>query len=148
MSAEERSKWRDEAISLRHREWGFNCPMADIDFLAVEYNAGLPVAIVEYKQKRAQKPDIQHPTYRALKMLANRAGLPFMIVFYCDEIWWFHVYPINHIALKHYPKPVLMTEQEYVTSLYKLRSQCVETNIISKLNNVLEVQSEQAHKTA
>ena len=62
----ERTGWRDQALSDRHREWGFNCPSVDLDFLMVEYNIGLPVALVEYKNERAWMPDFRHATYRAL----------------------------------------------------------------------------------
>jgi hypothetical protein len=40
------SCWRDEAISQRHRLWGFNCPAVDIDFLMIEYDQGKPAACV------------------------------------------------------------------------------------------------------
>ena len=45
----ERNGWRDEAISLRHRLWGWDCPCVDIDFLLIEFDKSLPVALVEYK---------------------------------------------------------------------------------------------------
>lgn len=49
MSAYERSGWRDMELSGRHRIWGFNCPAVDLDFLMVEYNLGIAIAVVEYK---------------------------------------------------------------------------------------------------
>lgn len=133
MTAYERSGWRDQAISDRHRKWGFNCPAADLDFLAVEYNLGLPVAIVEYKHKQAKKPDLKHPTYRALTALANMAELPFMVVFYCNEEWWFKVYPINDMARQHFTKGQAMTEREYVTALYALRTREIERSVLAFL---------------
>lgn len=33
MTAQERTGWRDEEISARHRIWGVNCPAVDLDFL-------------------------------------------------------------------------------------------------------------------
>ena len=63
---QERTGWRDQAISLRHRTWGFNCPGVDFDFLMLEYSTGKPVAVVEYKHYRARMPDREHPNYRAL----------------------------------------------------------------------------------
>ena len=32
----ERTGWRDEEISRRHRLWGVSCAATDIDFLLVE----------------------------------------------------------------------------------------------------------------
>ena len=29
----ERTGWRDEKLSQRHRMWGWDCPAVDIDFL-------------------------------------------------------------------------------------------------------------------
>jgi len=31
-------------LSDRHRQWGDDCPMVDLDFLMCEYNHGVPVA--------------------------------------------------------------------------------------------------------
>jgi len=33
MTAHERTGFRDEALSRRHREWGINCPAVDVDWL-------------------------------------------------------------------------------------------------------------------
>jgi len=46
----ERTQWRDQKLSERHRAWGFNCPAIDIDFLMVEFHTGKPVAIIDYKR--------------------------------------------------------------------------------------------------
>lgn len=43
MSLMERTGWRDERLSRRHREWGFDCPMVDCDFIAVEFDHKEPV---------------------------------------------------------------------------------------------------------
>ena len=52
---EERSGWRDEMLSQRHRDWGFNCPAIDIDFLLIEYNSAKVKALVEYNMDEAFK---------------------------------------------------------------------------------------------
>jgi hypothetical protein len=63
MSAEERTGWRDEELSLRHRlYWGRDCPAVDVDFMLsdapemfddnfrlVEYYHSKPKALIEYK---------------------------------------------------------------------------------------------------
>ena len=48
---QERTNWRDEALSQRHRQWGWNCPGLDLDFVFLEYDKGRAVAVVEYKTK-------------------------------------------------------------------------------------------------
>lgn len=134
---QERTGWRDEKISARHREWGYNCPAVDIDFLVVEYNVGKPVALIEYKHEGAMMPNFNHPTYRAIKALADMSSLPFMVVFYNNESWWFRVYPQNDRARKIYKEATLLTEKVYVTSLYYMRNRVIEAEVLSKLSDKL-----------
>lgn len=62
MTAEERTGWRDQELSNRHRTWGHDCPAEDVDFLLdtqptmfndsfrlVEYYHARPKALIEYK---------------------------------------------------------------------------------------------------
>jgi hypothetical protein len=147
MTAYERTGWRDEAISGRHRQWGFNCPAVDLDFLVVEYNLGLPVGLVEYKHVNARMPDPQHPTYRALKDLAdNYAGgpLPFMLVFYRPDVWSFRVHPLNDVSRRFYAQSadfdgvsIHLTERRYVKSLYLMRSLKVDERVLSACRDTL-----------
>lgn len=136
MSAHERTGWRDQEISARHRRWGVNCPAADLDFLMVEYNHGLPVALVEYKHHRVKFPiDLRHATYRAIRALADGAGLPFLLAFYWPETWAFYVVPVNDIAAKYItPNRQRLSEQEFVRGLYRLRKMAVEARVIAGLN--------------
>ena len=141
----ERTNWRDERISARHRDWGFNCPAVDLDFLMVEYNHGLPVGLVEYKSYQARMPSYDHATYRALSALATGYSrvidgtrvhdpLPFLLVFYWADQWTFRVHPVNSEAKKHYSNPELMSEYDYVTRLYKLRRLTLAGELKHKLN--------------
>lgn len=132
----ERTGWRDEKISERHRMWGFNCPAVDLDFLMVEYNLGKPVGLIEYKHDGAQMPNLKHPTYRALTELANLAGLPFFIAFYHNEDWWFRIVPVNDLAKEVYVEQQAMSELEFVTSLYQMRRLVIEREVIAKLKTI------------
>jgi hypothetical protein len=118
--------FRDEALSRRHREWGFDCPAVDIDLLVVEYDSGLPKAIVEYKHERAPLPDMAnlHPSYRAIKTLCDwhtTGPLPFFLAYYWPETWSFKVYPMNHAARRYFTEGVWLTEREYVDVLHTIR---------------------------
>lgn len=118
--------------------WGCNCPAVDLDFLLVEYNIGKPVALVEYKHIGAWVPDIKHATYRALADLADGyrlEGLPFLITFYSNEDWWFRVHPINQMARKHFSDGQILTEREYVTTLYRIRAFKVKDDVLAKLSD-------------
>lgn len=136
----ERTGWRDQEISNRHRMWGFNCPCVDLDFLVVEYNIGKPVALVEYKAKGAREPLLDHATYRALKDLADGyrvSPLPFMVVFYRTDIWAFQVRPINNEAKKWFINKEVLTERDYVSRLYEMRSLTLKEGLLPHLVNVL-----------
>lgn len=131
---QERTGWRDQKISERHRMWGYNCPAVDLDFLVVEYNVGKPVGLVEYKHEGAAMPNFNHPTYRALSELANAANLPFLIAFYNNTQWWFKVFPVNTRAKAIFTSSETLSEKEYVTALYKMRSRIIELAVLNKLN--------------
>lgn len=134
MSEHERTGWRDEDISRRHRQWGFNCPAADLDWLVVEYSVGEPAALVEYKHNAAPMPNILHPNYQAQKKLANNSRIPCMIVFYSKVDWSMRVFPLNRFAEQHYEWGQVLSERQYVTSLYKLRCLAIQRKVLDRLN--------------
>lgn len=142
---QERTGWRCDAISERHRAWGFNCPAVDLDFVMAEFNHGKPVALIEYKHRWAREPNIQHSTYRALRALADGykdGPLPFVVVFYCPDDWWFRIIPVNEPATEHWKHCLgeKLTEQRFVKGLYLLRKQVLtqeDEAIIARLNGSL-----------
>lgn len=134
---QERTGFRDESISRRHRQWGFNCPAVDLDFLVVEYNLGLPVGLIEYKHHCARMPNMQHATYRALSALADgykNDPLPFLVVFYWPEIWAFRAYPVNDVARKWFREWEGLSEFEYVQRLYRMRRFTISQELTNRLN--------------
>lgn len=140
----ERTGWRDQALSQRHREWGWNCPAVDLDFLMAEYNHGKPCALIEYKHKSARAPELNHPTYQTLIALANgyiEGPLPCFIARYDPETWAFRVTALNDAARAHYgATDVWLTEQMFVDSLYRLRKLVLTDNdraAINRLNDGL-----------
>jgi len=143
----ERTGWRDAGISARHREWGFNCPACDLDFLMVEYNLGLPVGLIEYKHHCKSFPDLRHATYRALAALCNGYGstqggefirdpLPFLVARYWPDIWAFCVLPANEVALSAYRDGEYLSEYDFVSRLYRLRRLTLARALEGKLNRV------------
>lgn len=122
----ERTGWRDQKLSERHRLWGWDCPAVDIDFLMLEYDNGKAVALVEYKHQNAPMQKITHPTYQALIDLGNRAKIPVFNVRYADNFLWWIVTPLNKIAQHYLPEQKKMTEQEWVAFLYQLRGRKYE----------------------
>lgn len=135
--APERTGWRDQGLSTRHRQWGVGCPAMDIDLLMIEMDRSKVVAIVEYKGELAQPQVPTHPSYVALCDLGNRAGLPVFAVRYAHDFSWFRVVPLNHSAKAMMPTRKMMTERQYVTLLYNLRGIQPPEELIESLETAL-----------
>lgn len=117
----ERTGWRDERISLRHRAWGFDTPALDLDFLLLEYDRGKACALVEFKHELAKELRRGHPSMRALSDLATRAGIPAFVAHYADDFSVYRVVPLNEQARIWIPTEQRMSEEEWVGLLYRLR---------------------------
>ena len=130
----ERCGWRDEEISRRHRLWGVSCAAVDLDFLMLEFNYQEPVALVEYKHKKARRDNFKTGRYEALRKLCDgfhqekngawlHNPLVCIVAYYDPEDWSFIVTPLNDCARSHYShctgEP--LTEQRFVKSLHLLR---------------------------
>jgi hypothetical protein len=129
----ERTGWRDMNLSERHRLWGWDCPAVDLDFLFLEYDRGKAVALVEYKHERAKPQMPIHPTYQAMKDLADRAGVPFFACRYKGDFSEFLVVPLNENARKILPVRTPMSEAGWVSFLYMARGREVPTSIVDSL---------------
>ena len=121
----ERSGWRDERLSSLHRTWGWDLPMVDIDWLVTEYDSAMPAAIVEYKNEKAKPADPKHPSYRAIKWLADMAGIPFFACRYASDFSWWLVVPLNEKAKEFLRFRKKMTQEEYIHFMYSVRGKDV-----------------------
>lgn len=124
-TAKERTGWRDEGISRRHRKWGVECQMTDIDFFVIEYRCEYrvvsPVALIEYKNEHAPF-DLELLAYTAIRQVSDSANLPFFLVRYTSDFKTYRAIAMNAWAnARLAAKERQMTELEYVTFLYKLR---------------------------
>lgn len=135
MSQMERTGWRDEGISRRHRRWGAACYAVDIDFLLIEYaGGGNPAALVEYKNEHAQQQYVSNPNYQALIKLGNAANIPVIACRYKDDFSEYKVTPLNPAARQYLPDRKTLSEREYVTLLYKLRGVDVPESVLDGIN--------------
>lgn len=136
---DEGKQWSSEKISRRHREYGFNVPAFDIDFLLVEMHGGRPAALCEYKfMSQCGKIDIASPTFSALSILANAAAVPLLLTFYdYRPYWWFVVHPLNRHAYKLLGRiqPLLMSERAYVELLYRARGIVCPHQLLNTLDS-------------
>ena len=111
--------------------------MIDVDFLALEYDNGKPVALVEYKHEDADPQHSNHPSYRALCSLGDAAQVPVFGVRYAGDFSLWRVLPLNQVA-----KDILeyryhqMTESEYVAFLYRLRGRDVPADLFDAMLEV------------
>lgn len=130
----ERTGWRDEALSRRHRRWGWDCPAVDLDFLFLEYDHGKASAIVEYKNEHAAPQYASHPTYQAMIDLGDRAGIPVIACRYSDDFSMWKVVPLNREAKKIIPNRLDLDEAGWVRLLYKIRGYDVPESVLSGIN--------------
>lgn len=130
---QERSGWRDLALSQRHRRWGWDCPAVDLDFLFLEYDRGKAAALVEYKHENAAPQYASHPTYQAMIDLGTRAGIPVFACRYSDDFTSWAITALNAKAKEYLPERRTMTEPEWVTFLYKIRGYNVPQTVIDGL---------------
>lgn len=128
----ERTGWRDQSLSERHRRWGWNCPAVDLDFPMVEYDSGKVVALVEYKNEHAAPQKASHPTYQALCDLAERANIPFLVARYADDFSWFKAVPLNNSAKHFLPETQQMTEHDFVALLYRMRGREMPPGLLER----------------
>ncbi len=131
MTSYERSGWRDDSISKRHRTWGTDCPMVDIDTLWVEYTRARARAIVEYKHHAAGRQPVNDavrgfdPGSKAVSRLATAVDIPaFIVRYWPGEPWRFEVFPLNDIARDLVgPTSVDLDEVGWVRLLYQVRGE-------------------------
>ena len=129
----ERTGWRDEWISRKHREWGVCLPAVDVDFLLVEYLVSgarsFPCGFVDYKKLPGAEYGANKgsPNNDAVIWIADKCDLPFFIVKYYhnEDSSAFEVCPMNEIAsevlLKFDCHESPVSERDYVRLLNRLR---------------------------
>ena len=136
MAKAEKYGFRDLRLSSRHRLYGADCPMVDIDFLGVEYFSKTPKAIIEYKHIREIKPEWTQANYQTLINLGNMADLPVYVTLYDPDRWAFQVHAGNALAQRIINNPTVLNEQRYYAFLCYLRGIEPQENILRTLNEI------------
>jgi hypothetical protein len=125
MANVERTGWRDQALSARHRTWGKEFSAFDLDFILVEYDYRIPCALVEYKNESAPKQDMKSANNAALIMLGDMACLPVFCVRYAKDFSWWKIIPLNSWACafvdSNNERPI-MDEEGYKKFLLMVKS--------------------------
>lgn len=135
MTAHERTNWRDQNLSARHRLWGFDCPAIDLDFVLAEYDFGKPKALIDYKLRSSlDETPPASANLGTLARLGEMARLPAFIAYYRNTPrWQFRVFEINNIALGWLDQNgQLLDEDDYVRWLYRLRGREAPPHVLLK----------------
>ena len=130
---QERTGWRDEGISRRHRKWGVGCTAVDFDFLLLEYEFGRPCAIVEYKNEHAELQYASDNRYKALICLGDNSEIPVFACRYSDDYSKWGVTPLNEFAKNYVPERKIFDETEWVTLLYKIKGHEVTPDFLERM---------------
>lgn len=139
MSPNERTGWRDDSMSRRHREYGWYCATVDIDMLMVEYVNFEPRALVEYKHHLVTDPDLAHANMKVIAKLGDNyqpGAIPFFVARYWPDTWAYEVIPANIAAKRYLNGPTPMTERQYVELLHRIRSIPMPRSVSEKLLDI------------
>lgn len=149
-----------QQLSDRHRDWGDDVPVVDLDYLMAEFNHGVPVAIVDYKYHAADLAKTSAKTHETLSGFYDEQGrqIPFLIARYWPETWAFKVNPVNEAAtaffervqpklLAEYGEWIHLTEYQFVWLLYRLRKDALDIRdrrYLERLNKIMPPAEEDA----
>jgi len=142
-SMPERTGWRDEEISKRHRNfWGPGCHAIDLDFIMIEHHFGKVVALIDYKHHHAARPcenfREENKNFKACASMADKSEVPFMIVYYWPPTYAVRVYPGNTIADSYFRAPYQdLCERDFVSGLHQLREIVLTERIAANLHTEL-----------
>lgn len=136
----ERSGWRDQWISNRHRDFGWAL-CVDVDFLGIEYDYGVPVCLIEYKHFHADiklsSSQMKAQKYMAdnLRMPDGSFGMPFFVVAYYPEHHNYHVIPMNDAAkaIPNCSVAKTWSERNFVKLLYWMRKKNCPQEILDQM---------------
>lgn len=122
MGINERTGWRDEAFSKRHRFYGKKLGLVNIDGVwCFSAGNGLPKALVEFKNENAEPLSRESYEFKVLFNLAQKSELPAFIIRYKSNFSEYMVTPINGKAKIILDKRTIFTELEYVKFEYRAR---------------------------
>lgn len=142
MSTEEKLKKRDLTYHIHRRTYGRLLVAEDIDMIDFDLN-DKPVLVQELKHGNVNV--IRLADLTKFRNVANALEVPFMItVYFCLKNKNGSLYPIHagedivpdHVQYYCYtpdnllvPQPTMLTEQEYVDLLYRVRGFCPVQNL-------------------
>lgn len=129
----ERSFYRDRSISIRRRIWG---PLSATDIDWLEYGKNnQPVCLIEQKSEHSNYKRGNTSPMKALQNMAKLACLPLFGIVSQTHLNWIKVFPLNDMAKNFLQKPEMMSEEQYVSFLYRLRGLQINEYQKEKIKN-------------
>ena len=116
---------RDMWLRDRHRTWGSNVPMMDMDGLLWEYDNRLVIGLIEYKHKHAAR--LEGAELETILTTAERLAVPAYEVRYLDDDDepLFHVEPLNPLGRLFGHPSGWVSEDDYIRFLHEIRGRTV-----------------------
>lgn len=134
MSRPEMTHARDMTFHIARREFGFNIPVTDLDFL--EFDNFEPVLLWEAKSIKSHWRDGKRTAgMKAQWNLAKRANVPYVVVEHNED--WSEV-TVCKVGNWERMQPIILSEQamtlkQFVSWLYEVRDRDIER----ELGNIL-----------
>lgn len=132
---QESTGWRDKSLSLRHRDWGYDAPFVDVDYVWIEYDKRKVMGLFDYKRDTVDLPDQSDASLSAIRDMADRGRVPFFVVRYSGDLRHFETNcwsDVAHLGWAAYHQRRL-DEYHYVEFLYKLRARVLPLNVAPNL---------------
>lgn len=137
MTIQQRSPFRHEDISLRHRKWG-PLGLCDIDaWYTLELRGKRPVALVSYKREGYKEALESEMTADGFIALGELAHLPVFEVIYSADLTVYIVEPKNTPARGIHTGGI-MDEHSYVSLLYRLRRMSMPRDVKESLRTAMQ----------
>lgn len=118
--------WQGEIVSKRHRDWGWNNPALDIDFVLEKENK--PLAIIEFKNDRTfsdYEKFSKTTSCQAIKYLCDYCESPvaFFLIIYNYNFTNFKINALNDTAKKFTnDNELVLNQEEYLEFLENIRN--------------------------
>lgn len=125
----------DADVMARHRQWGVNVPAVDVDGVLVEYDMGVPCALIELKHEQAKPVRVSDPNIVALTTLASARSyeIPMYVTRFRRDPWEFSVSPFNPSAERFLQGSRRFDERGYVHFLHAVRGRQASDEMLRRI---------------
>ena len=151
----EKTGKRNLHYSLRHRKYGWQLKMYDLDCVEYHHETHMPVCVIETKYGLVNNLDFNDDQFECHYNLAQKLEVPFFCLIYypfgedgklldADQDHsklshiQYRVYGVNEKGRNCFPNAKSLTELDWVRELYKLRGLTLNESISQTLYQELK----------